>query len=79
MTTMYLSYRFKKDGNVYEKISVDIGETCDIEAEAEYIEGLKMSAICHEFNLPCETLEEFEEQNINIDDFEFEMCELEME
>ncbi len=70
---MHLSYEFEKDGKVYNGVGIDIGETCDIEAEAEDIEGLKIAAICHEFDL---TIDEFEEQNININDYNFKYCEL---
>lgn len=70
---MYLDYEFEKDGKVYRGVGVDIGETIDLESEAKDTEGLKISAICHEFDL---TIDEFEEQNINVNDFKFNYCEL---
>lgn len=70
---MHLTYEFEKDGKVYNAVGIDIGETCDIEAEAKDTEGLKIAAICHALNL---TIDEIEENNININDYEFKYCEL---
>lgn len=48
---MLLDYEFELENKTYKKTGVDIGETCDIEAEKKDIEGYKKSAICHEFDL----------------------------
>lgn len=70
---MHLDYEFEKDGQIYSGRGIDIGETIDIENERKNMEQNKISAICHEFDL---TIDEFEEQNINVNDYKFNYCEL---
>ena len=71
---MRLDYEFEFQGKNYRGVGVDIGDTIDLEAEAQDTEGLKISAICHEFNL---TADEFADK-YNLDDFKFNYCDLEV-
>lgn len=71
---MHLDYEFKYQGKRYQATGADIGDTIDLETEAQDVEGLKISAICHAFNL---TIDEFEEK-YKLDDFTFNYCMLEV-
>lgn len=48
---MHLTFEFNYNGRVYFGRNIDIGDTIDIESEKKDIEGLKISAICHAFDL----------------------------
>lgn len=71
---MRLDYEFEFQGKLYSGVGVDIGDTIDLEAEAQEVELLKISAICHEFDL---TVDEFVEK-YNLGDFKFNYCDLEV-
>lgn len=48
---IHLDYEFNYKGDIFTGLHVNIGETIDIKREAEDVESLKISAICHSFNL----------------------------
>jgi len=74
MTIMHLDYEFHYDGQLYWGRGIDIGETDNIEAEANDIESLKESAIFHALKL--EDLSEITPELKNA--CEFNYCELEV-
>ena len=48
---MHLDYEFELNGNIYNGVGVNIGDTCNIEIEKKNIEENQKAAICHEFDL----------------------------
>ncbi len=73
---MNLDYEFELDGKNYRGIGVDIGDTCELEEEAKDVEGLKLSAICHEFDLTCDGGEEEAKAYELLANAKFNYCEL---
>lgn len=71
---MHLDYEFEFQGKTFRGVGVDIGDTIDLETEAQDTEGLKVSAICHALDL---SIDEFDEK-YNLDDFNFDYCDLEV-
>lgn len=71
---MHLDYEFEFQGKTFKGVGVDIGDTIDLESEAQDTEGLKVSAICHALDL---SIDEFAEK-YNLDDFKFDYCDLEV-
>lgn len=72
---MHLDYQFHYEGNTYTGYGVDIGDTDDINNDSQNIEDLKISAICHEFNL---TIDDEIEINQILKNSYFDWCELQL-
>lgn len=73
MMMMNLDYQFDYNGKTYNGVGVEIGETMDLDEEAKDIKGLKLSAICHAFDLMIDEGEEIEKI---LDKAHFAWCDL---